>query len=145
MKRKKLNISDLNKYKCEWCEIEKTDNQFFKCSTNKKIYICSSCIKRKYEEICSKHGKLLAIVICCHYLDIAFNDYAYNALKEGQGIGYYVKQLNLLQNQNTENFEQGLITSNVICCRNDNNNRIAGMKNKLNSIIKELEIFKNDI
>lgn len=107
--------------------------------------ICSSCVKEKYEEICSKHGKLLAIVICCHYLDIIFNPYIFNSLQENQNIGHYIRHLNLLQNQNPDTFEQGLITNNIICCGNGNTNRIEEMKNKLNGIIRELEIFKNDI
>lgn len=139
--KKKSNIKKLSAHTCEWCGIEQAVDKFFKCSTK----ICSKCIKAKYNEICSKHGKLLAMVICCHYLDIAFNPDIYNSLQENQNIGHYIRHLNLLQNQNPDTFEKGLIDNNIICCGNDNNSHIEKMKNKLDNFIEELEIFKNDI
>lgn len=55
--------------------------------------IFMECYNKKYEEICAKREKVMAIIICCHYLDIAFYKYIYDSLGDKQGIGYYVRQL----------------------------------------------------
>ena len=43
-------------------------------------------------------------MVCCHYLDIAFFFDIYKSLEIGQGLGYYIRQLNLLQNRNPDNY-----------------------------------------
>lgn len=132
------------KYTCKWCGIEKPEKRnFFKCCVNRGVLICSDCIKKKYEEICAKREKLVAIVICCHYLDIAFYKYIYDSLEDRQGIGYYIRQLNLYQND-PDNFEKGLLHNNILSYVQVDK-RIDNAKNQLSKVIKDLEDIRNDI
>ena len=130
-------------YTCKWCGAEKPENKFFKCCVNRGVLICSSCIKKKYEEICAQREKLVAIVICCHYLDIAFYKYIYDSLGDKQGIGYYVRQLNLMQND-PDNFEKGLLHNNILSYVQVDK-RIDNAKNQLSRVINDLEGVRNDI
>lgn len=133
----------LPEYTCKWCGGVKTEKGFFKCGINRGILICTECIKKKYNEICSEREKLLAIIICCHYLDIAFYKYIYDSLGDRQGIGYYVRQLNLMQND-PDNFEKGLLHNNILDYVQVDN-RIDNAKNQLSKIIENLEAVRNDI
>ena len=75
-------------YTCKWCGEEKAESEFYRCAINHKAFICKKCINHKYDEICAKREKVLAVIICCHYLDIAFYKYIYDSLGDKQGIGY---------------------------------------------------------
>ena len=107
------------------------------------MLICSDCIKKKYEEICAKREKVLAIIICCHYLDIAFYKYIYDSLGDKQGIGYYVRQLNLAQND-PDNFEKGLLHNNIVGY-SETDKRIDNAKKNLDKIIENIIEVRNDI
>lgn len=131
------------KYTCKWCGIEKSESKFFKCCVNRGVLICSDCIKKKYNEICAQREKLVAIVVCCHYLDIAFYKYIYDSLGDKQGIGYYVRQLNLYQNE-PDDFAKGLLHNNILSYVQVDK-RIDNAKNQLNRVIKDLEGIRNDI
>lgn len=95
-------------YRCRYCEKEKTEDKFFKCSIQHKSFICQDCIKKKYNDLNARCEKHLAIFICCAILDIAFYWDIFRSLDIGQGIGYYVRQLNLVQNQNPDTFEDDI-------------------------------------
>ncbi len=143
IRAKQEKKEQLHKYTCKWCKAEKTEDKFFKCCVNRGVLICSSCIKKKYEEICAQHEKLVAIVVCCHYLDIAFYKYIYDSLGDKQGIGYYIRQLNLIQN-NPDDFEKGLLHNNILSYT-QTDKRIDNAKNQLSKVIKDLEAVRNDI
>ena len=142
-KKKYKNAEPVKMYTCKWCGESKREDKFFKCCINRDVLICSDCIKKKYEEICAKREKVLAIIICCHYLDIAFYKYIYDSLGDKQGIGYYVRQLNLYQNE-PDDFAKGLLHNNILSYVQVDK-RIDNAKNQLNRIIKDLEGVRNDI
>ncbi len=131
-------------YKCRWCGKEKVAEKFFKCSIQHNSFICSDCIKQKYNELNRKCEKYLAIFICCHYLDIAFYWDIYQTLKIGEGIGYYIRQLNLIQNQNPDTFEDGIIKNSIIDYT-PRDFKVNLIKEQMSDIITELEKIKNDM
>ncbi len=138
-----------NMYTCRYCNNEKTEDKFFKCAIQNKSFICTNCIKQIYNRLNEKCEKYLVIFICCHYLDIAFDVNIYNSLEIGQGIGYYVKQLNLMQNmqnQSPQSFTDGIIKSNIInYLPKDEKNEKDKIKQRLKNIIAELEAVKSDV
>lgn len=142
-KKKYKNAEPVKMYTCKWCGESKREDKFFKCCINRDVLICSDCIKKKYNEICAKREKVLAIIICCHYLDIAFYKYIYDSLGDKQGIGYYVRQLNLAQND-PDNFEKGLLHNNIVGYR-EADKRIDNAKKNLDKIIENIIEVRNDI
>lgn len=137
-------IEPVKKYTCKWCGIEKPEKRnFFKCSVDHGVYICVDCIKEKYNTICSQSKKFIAVLVCCHYLDIAFYKYIYDSLEDGQGIGYYVRQLNLAQND-PDDFEKGLLHNNIVGYR-ETDKRIDNAKKNLDIIIENIIEVRNDI
>lgn len=145
MQKKKIKASQVPKniYTCRWCNKEKSEDKFFKCAIQNKSFICTECIKEIYNRLNENCEKYLAIFICCHYLDIVFDVNIYNSLEIGQGIGYYVKQLNLMQNQSPDSFADGIIKSNIISVIPKDNKKDK-IKQQLKNIIEELETVKND-
>ena len=136
---------EVPKYICKWCGQEKpVDRNFFKCSIDNGAYICISCIKDRYNSLCSQCEKALAILICCHYLDICFSIEVYNELKEYHGISDYVRLLNLKQHKSLENFENGLLKSNAVCIGAKPKNSCEN-KEKLNEIIADLQKVRNEL
>ena len=133
-----------NCYTCRWCNVEKSEDRFFKVSIQHRSFICTDCIKQKYEELNGRCEKYLAIFICCSALDIAFYWDIYRSLDIGQGIGYYVRQLNLLQNQNPDSFEQGIIKNKIIDYT-PKDYKSDKTKTELTEIINKLEMIKNDL
>lgn len=131
-------------YQCRWCGNEKAESGFFKCAIDHKSFICKDCIKAKYNELNSKCEKYLAIFICCHYLDIAFYWDIYETLQIGEGIGYYVRQMNLVQNQNPDSFEEGIIKNNIIDYT-PKDLKSEKIKEQLTDIISKLEAVRNDV
>ena len=144
-KKTKLKIQEpKNYYTCRWCGNEKSEDKFFKCSIQHKSYICTDCIKAKYNDLNGKCEKYLAIFICCSALDIAFYWDIYRSLEIGQGIGIYVRQLNLLQNQNPDTFEDGIIKNNIIDYTPEDM-KIDKAKAELRDIISRLEVIRDEI
>ena len=138
--------SEMESYTCRWCGKEKKENKFFKCSIDHNALICQDCIKKKYKELLERTDKAKAILICCHHLNIAFLYDIYKSLNIGEGIGIYVRQLNLTQNRNPENFEEGLINHFEL----DNNAvkndwLISEAKKKIDEVIKNLEVIHSDL
>lgn len=134
------------KYTCSWCGKEKAEYKFFRCSLDKGLNICTDCIKAKYDEVASQYGKMLAIIVCCHYLDVGFNYDIFKSLKPNDGIGYYLRQFNLLpnRNQNPDNFEQGLLKSGIIQPASNYTSNVS-IKQELTNVIEELERVRNGI
>lgn len=142
--KKKQVIQNEPLTKCQWCGKEKKQSQFFKISLVRGAYICTDCINAKYTDLCTKTDKAKAILACCHYLDTAFNYDICKGLAIGEGIGIYLRQLNLRQNQNPENFEQGLTDGfDFIAEHQELTNKKA--KNELTEIMNKLEMIKNEI
>lgn len=133
------------KYTCRWCGKEKDETHFFKCAITHGSYICKDCIKRKYNEVNEKCEKYIAILICSHYLDIAFYYDVYQSLGIGEGLGYYIRQLNLIQNQNPDTFAEGIIKNNNIIDYTPKDLKIEKAKSELTEIIDKLEAIKNDL
>lgn len=131
-------------YRCRHCDKDKTEDKFFKCSIQHKSFICQDCIKKKYNDLNARCEKHLAIFICCAILDIAFYWDIYRSLDIGQGIGYYVRQLNLVQNQNPDTFEDGIIKNNIIDYT-PKDMKIDKAKTEINNIISMLDAIKNDL
>lgn len=100
-------------------------------------------INYKYDEICAKREKVLAVIICCHYLDIAFYKYIYNSLEKEQNLGFYIRQLNLSQND-PDDFEKGLLHNNIVGYR-EADKRIDKAKKSLDKIIEDITEVRNDI
>ena len=142
--KKRINNKTSVLYKCRWCNKEKSDKAFYKCSIENHSYICTECITQKYKEIICKHEKYKALMVCCHYLDIAFFFDIYKSLEIGQGLGYYIRQLNLLQNRNPDSYEKGILKDcSIDYTPTEYSNTY--LKSKLDDVIKELEVIKNDI
>lgn len=135
---------ETRKYICSWCGKELPENKFFQCSLKKNIHICSSCIKGKYNELVGQYEKMIAILVCCHYLDIGFNYDLFKSLKPDCGFGDYLRMLNLLQNQNPDNFEQGLLKSGIIQPTSDYVDNMS-LKQELSAVVGELERIRNSI
>lgn len=143
-KKKKVVKKPETVYRCRWCERDKVESRFFKCSIQHKSYVCTDCIKEKYRELNNKCEKYLAIFICCSDLNIAFYWDIYKSLEIGQGIGYYVRQLNLVQNMLPDTFEEGIIKNNIIDYT-PKDMKMDKVKDDLTNIIKSLENIKNDL
>lgn len=131
-------------YRCRYCNKDKTEDEFFKCAIQHKSFICQDCIKKKYNDLNARCEKHLAIFICCAILDIAFYWDIYRSLDIGQGIGYYVRQLNLVQNQNPDTFEDGIIKNSIIEYT-PKDMKIDKAKAEINNIISMLDAIKNDL
>ncbi len=133
-----------NIYTCRYCNNEKSEDKFFKCAIQNKSFICTDCIKEIYNRLNEKCEKFIAVFICCHYLDIAFYWDIYESLKIGEGVGYYIRQLNLVQNQNPDTFEDGIIKNNIIDYT-PKDYKSKNIKQQITNIIAELEAVKNDV
>ena len=144
MKTKKQSITNEPLAKCKWCGKEKKQSKFYKISLDRGADICSDCINAKYAELCQKTDKTKAILACCHYLDTAFNYDICKSLAIGEGIGIYLRQLNLRQNQEPESFEQGIISGFDFIA--EHQERIhEKAKNGITDIINKLEMIRNEI
>lgn len=146
MNKKKKIIAKEPKlfYRCRFCDKDKPEDQFFKCSIQHRSYVCQDCIKEKYNELNARCEKHLAIFICCAILDIAFYWDIYRSLGIGEGIGYYVRQLNLIQNQNPDTFAEGIIKNNIIDYT-PKDMKVDKAKKEIDSIINMLYAIKNDL
>ena len=142
--KKKQEIAEpIKNYICKWCGEEKPESEFYRCAINHKAFICKKCINHKYDEICAKREKVLAVIICCHYLDIAFYKYIYDSLEKEQNLGFYIRQLNLSQND-PDDFEKGLLHNNIVGYR-EADKRIDKAKKNLDKIIEDIIEVRNDI
>lgn len=144
IKKKSKNAEPLKTYACKWCGKEKPENKFFKCSIDNGAFICVPCIKSKYNSICSQSKKFVAVLVCCHYLDICFSYEAFKEMKPEHGFGDYIRILNLLQHQNPDNFERGIIKGEGIFIPNEMLiKKDIDIKNQLNKVISDLENILN--
>lgn len=143
-KKKVIKKEPKTAYRCRYCDKDKPEDKFFKCAIQHKSFICQDCIKKKYNDLNARCEKHLAIFICCAILDIAFYWDIYRSLEIGQGIGYYVRQLNLVQNQNPDTFEDGIIKNNIIDYT-PKDMKIDKAKTEINNIIAMLDAIKNDL
>ncbi|MGN0618461.1 MAG: hypothetical protein ACI4J7_05520 [Ruminiclostridium sp.] len=140
-KKKRVVKQPETVYRCRWCDKDKAENRFYHCAITHKSFICKSCINRKYNELDIKYGKDTAIYIICHYLDIPYYSDCVKSLGADKGIGYYIKQLNLMQND-IENFEMGIIKNNCIDFAPPQYTFIKA-KYKLNDIIDRLKEIRD--
>lgn len=143
--KKAVKKPEKPKYTCRWCGKEKTEDKFFKCAITHGSFICMDCIKQKYNDINEKCEKYIAILICSHYLDIAFYYDVYQSLGIGEGLGYYIRQLNLLQNQHPDTFAEGIIKNNNIVDYTPKDMKIEKAKTELTETINKLEAIRNDL
>lgn len=142
-KKKQLITNELPT-KCKWCGKEKNQSKFYKISLDRGADICTDCINTKYADLCQKTDNAKAILACCHYLDTAFNYDICKGLAIGEGIGIYLRQLNLRQNQAPESFEQGIISGFDFIT--EHQERISKMgKAEITDIINKLEMIRNEI
>lgn len=135
---------ETRKYICSWCGAEKPENKFFKCSLRNDVCICGDCVKKKYSEIAAEYPKMMAVLICCYYLNLAFDFNVFKTLKPDEGFGIYVRQLNLLQNKNPDDFPTGLLKGGLIQSATNHASDIT-IKQELTSVIEELERIRNGI
>lgn len=131
-------------YHCRFCNKDKSEDDFFKCSIQHRSFICQDCIKEKYSELNARCEKHIALFICCATLDIAFYWDIYRSLEIGQGIGYYVRHLNLVQNQNPDTFAEGVIKNNIIDYT-PKDMKIDKAKAEISNVISMLDAIKNDL
>lgn len=144
-KKKKCTIKEPRTvYHCRFCDKDKTDDKFFKCSIQHRSFICQDCIKKKYNELNARCEKHIALFICCATLDIAFYWDIYRSLEIGQGIGYYVRHLNLVQNQNPDTFAEGVIKNNIIDYT-PKDMKTDKAKAEISNVISMLDAIKNDL
>ena len=143
MNKKQGKIPSI-KYNCKWCGKDKIESNFFKCSVENGIGICKKCAKQKYNELNRECEKHIAILIMCHYLNIAFYFDIFKSLKIGEGIGYYIRQLNLTQNRNPDTFEQGILKNKVIEFV-PIDMKIVNTKDRLSELLSDLEKVKMGI
>lgn len=143
--QKKLIPKPKNTFTCRWCSKEQSENNFFKSSLDNHANICKSCIKKKFNYLLSVCGKEKALFICCHYLNLAyFADIAVE-FDIAQGLGYYIRLLNLRQNQCPDDFEKGIIKGYSECFVPIDNTDTEMKKKRLTEIISELEEVRNEI
>lgn len=149
-KKEKTQKQEITKrvptYTCQWCKQEKiTHRNFFKCSIEHGVFICCDCIKEKYNQLCTQCEKALAILICCHYLNIRFSLEVVSTMKDSHSFGDYIRLYNLRQNTNL-NFADGLLTGNDISIGKDVNSKVSWKyKTELSKIIDDLTKVKNEL
>lgn len=134
--------SDMKDYQCRWCGEIKREDKYFKCSIDHGAVICIDCAKKKYKklnEVCDKH---IAIFLMCHHLNLMYDFRIYQSLDITQGIGYYIRMLNLKQNNNPKSFEEGFIKNSVNTFVSPDV-RISMAKDILSEIIVDLDKIKN--
>ena len=130
-------------YDCKWCGDKKREDDFFKCSIDHEKFICTDCIKAKYNDLCDKCSKENALLIMCHYLDIPFYWDICKSLCVGEDIGIYVRQCNIAQYDLTS-FEEGFIsakldyTNTYLIDKERICTLIGGVQERLEAIKKEV-------
>lgn len=134
-----------NYYTCRWCGNEQSEDYFFKCSLDNNAYICKTCIKRKYEYLLSVCGKEKTLFICCHYLNLAYFAEIANEFDVAQGLGYYIRLLNLKQNKHPDDFEKGILKGYSENFAPIDNIDTEMKKKRLTEIISELEVIRDEI
>ncbi len=105
--------------------------------------ICTDCITQKYNDVLQRSDKAKALLVCCHHLDIPFIYEIFNSLNVCEGLGIYIRQLNLTQNS-TDNFEDGLINY-VDLSVNPKEFIRDEVKTELRNLLKRMEETVNDL
>lgn len=145
MKTKEKDTNIPKTLVCQWCGRELKESGFYKCSTEgRKPHICRSCIDSKYTELLTKTDKAKAVLICCHYLDTAFIPEVFASLNYGEDFGIYLRHLNLSQNKDIRDFEQGLINYYDMTI-SPRDKALDNLKIQLKDISDKLEVIANDI
>lgn len=139
-KKKSIKSKSEQVYKCRWCDRDKRESGFYRCSITNKSFICKNCIDRKFEELVLKYDYNRAIFIVCHYLDVAYYE-DISKLVENENIGYYLRQLNLMQN-NIENFETSIIKNKSVEFTPPDY-KYTETKRRLGDIIQEIEQLRD--
>lgn len=97
-------------YTCNRCGKEKTEDKFFLAKwskvwniTNKRAPICKECIDELFSEYSKRYeSERIALIMCCHYLDIPYYRVLYDSIVENNNffnVGLYCRQINLGQYQ----------------------------------------------
>lgn len=97
-------------YTCIRCCKEKIEDKFFLAkwskvwnTTNKRAPVCKDCIDELFTEYTNRYGsERIALIMCCHYLDIPYYRALYDSIVENNNffnVGLYCRQINLGQYQ----------------------------------------------
>lgn len=140
MSKKAVKSKSDQVYNCRWCEKEKHESGFYRCSITNKSFICKNCIDHKFNELVLKYDYNRAIFIVCHYLDIAYYEDIAKVV-ENENIGYYLRQLNLIQNT-IDNFETSIIKNKNVEFTPPEYKYIE-TKRRLSDIIEEIEQLRD--
>lgn len=142
-KRKSRKVPIL-KTVCKWCGIEKPETDYFKCSLDHGAFICKDCINKKYDDLKEIIQKQTAIFICCHHLNIAYSEDVFKTLDIGEGIGHYVRALNLKQNKDIESFEESILKDSTFSFV-PRDSLIENAKRNIQSVIDVLSVTENKL
>ena len=140
-KTKKVSIPNIV---CKWCGIENPETDYFKCSVDHGAFICKDCINKKYEDLKGITQKQTAIFICCHHLNIAYSEDIFKTLDIGEGIGHYIRALNLKQNKIIDSFEESILKDSTFSFV-PRDLMIENAKNNIQSVIDALSIAENKL
>lgn len=143
--KKPDNKPEKLKYVCHWCNKQQTEDKFFKCSLDNHANICKSCIKKKYDNLLSVCGKEKTLFICCHYLNLSYFSEIANEFDVSQGLGHYIRLLNLKQLRHPEDFEKGILKGYSDSFAPIDNTAKEIIKKRLTEIISELEKARDEI
>lgn len=132
------------KYVCRWCEAEKPETDYFKCSVDHGAFICKDCINKKYENLKCITEKQTAILICCHHLNIAYYGDVFKTLGIGEGIGHYIRTLNLKQSQHPDSFEESILKDNILSFI-PHDFRVDEAKENIQNVIAVLQNVNNEL
>ena len=101
---------DVHIYQCSRCGKYKENAQgLFYSSSNSPLYryhngyttICTDCVNGLFREMEEKYGRKTAFMITCHYLDLYYDEDAFNAMNEAMknsdsfSFGRYLQRINL--------------------------------------------------
>lgn len=111
--KRKARRPPVPKYVCRWCNTEKPANNYFKCSIDHGAFICKECAENKYNQLNNITEKQTAILIMAHHLNIAYSFDVFKTLGIGEGIGHYIRTLNLVQNKAPDTFEESILKDNI--------------------------------
>ena len=142
--KRKARKPPTHKYVCRWCEAEKPETDYFKCSVDHGAFICKDCINKKYEALKDITQKQTAIFICCHHLNIAYSEDVFKSLIIGEGIGHYIRTLNLRQNQQIYSFEESILKDSAFSFV-PHDLMIDNAKKDIQNVIEILQIAGNEL
>lgn len=142
--KRKSRKAPILKTVCKWCGIDKPETDYFKCSLDHGAFICKDCINKKYDDLKEITQKQTAIFICCHHLNIAYSEDVFKTLDIGEGIGHYIRAMNLKQNKDIESFEESILKDSTFSFV-PRDLMIENAKNNIQSVIDALSIAENKL